>query len=174
MTVKETIKNGRTRIATYDCLLQDTNHFSLGNSINRRLQKGDKVYKITDKKGEVLYLIGEGKKHPKSPKKSKGLHTLLSILRAFVGCMSLGIVFILLQLAETLFFYIGDCIRFKELLGFNGITWYCVFGEVSNFWEFLAFAFLVPVLLFLVMLILMPILGTHTVDMFFGPDRKKK
>ena len=174
MVVNEFTKNGYKHSATYDCILQDTDHFSAGNSINRRLQKGDKVYKITNRKGQILYLIGEGKKHPKKLKQSKGVQILLSIGRAFVGCLKLGIVMLLLQCGFTLIRYVVDCSVYKTIFGFNQISWYCVFGEVSNIWEFLLFAFLLPAIVFVLILMLMPIMGTYTVDMFFGVGKKDK
>lgn len=174
MVVKETTKRGGRLEKVYDCVLQDTNHFSAGCRINRRLIKGDKVYKITDKNENVIYLIGEGKKHHRNAYKTKSNPVLESILRAFLCCFGMGLIILIIQSVITLIHYIYECIIYKEILTIECVTWYTLFGEVSKGSLFLFFAFMLPTIVFILILMLLPILGTHIVDMFFGLGKKNK
>lgn len=165
MKVMEVQGSGKKHLKEYECLLQDTDHHSAGNRINKRLQKGDKVYKITNEEQEVLYLIGCGKKHRNKHRQSKDNSVGAALLKAFIGCGIMAILILGIQFLLSGGYYLFGCIFiYKRFVDFNYTGWITILGWVKHFNEFIFIGLLLPALWLVLVLILMPFLGTHIVD----------
>lgn len=144
MVVYERFDYKDAQIINYGCSYKDSNS-KLGNKSSRKLKKNDKVYKITNEKGNVLMLIGEGTGDFSKDKFSfnKVKLVLIKMLLFFIKT-EIGVL--LLQALLTLLFTLFSWIQKPDLM-FKYFEWYCIFGSVDGFLEFMIFGSILPFLL---------------------------
>lgn len=144
MVVYERFDYKEGKVLKYRSSFKDTNT-KLGNKNNRKLKKDDKVYKITNEKGTVLMLIGEGT--GTIPKDEFKINKVKAVfIRTLINFVKSEIAILLIQFGLTIFFTLIAWFSRPQLI-FKYIEWFCIFGEVEGFIEFMVFGTVLPVLL---------------------------
>ncbi len=144
MVVYERFDYKDAQIINYGCSYKDSNS-KLGNKSSRKLKKNDKVYKITNEKGKVLMLIGEGTGDFSKDKFSFNKVKLV-LIKMLLFYIKTEIGVLLLQALLTLLFTLFSWIQRPDLM-FKYFEWYCIFGSVDGFLEFMIFGSILPFLL---------------------------
>lgn len=129
MKVKEYDEHGKASIQKYECLTNDVKDKVYGNSINRRLRKGDVVYKITDKDDKVILLIGDGK-GDLPVQKSLFVRLIAGFIASFIFAFkSAFVIGLLIVFFQTLISLVVNLFN-GDL--FSGFTWYSYIGGLSE------------------------------------------